>query len=972
MTRTPSTMAVLAQLGFDDVERMRAVVEPWPEEYWPMLYSAAASADPDQCLMLLADLVDAAPERVDQLLDHDRLRRNVTVVLGASDQLGKHLVQHPEQFDDLEEVPARATSWGLPELAGSGDSPQWAGDEVRRAYRDALTRIACRDLTETDPTAIVEDITAEISDLTDEVLQAGMVIARRTVGADADNVRLGVVALGKAGARELNYISDVDVLYVVAPADGASEDDATRIGTKLVGALARFCSSRTPAGTFWTLDAGLRPEGNAGPLVRTLASHQKYYERWAQNWEFQAMLKARPVAGDLELAQDFIDMIDPMVWRVSQEKGFIGESRAMRKRVVDLIPKGQADREIKLGVGGLRDVEFSVQLLQLVHGSADERLRLRGTWEALRALSRHAYIGRRDAEELAEAYDFERVLEHRVQLRRLRRTHLFPDDEAGLAHLARSTGEIVGNDSGVLVRRWKAAKGLVGRLQQRLFYSPVLEAVARLGARDRLSEAAAQDRLEFLGYLDPKAAMAHLQALTSGTSRSVEIQRQLLPAMLEWFANGANPDLGLLSFRQLSEKLGSSPWYLRALRDEGGMAEHLALVLSTSRYSVNLLQREPSGVQMLTRTSRLDPRSREEMTASMVAAASRREEPKKAMEAIRAQRRTELLRVSLADVLGRTDIDQEGRALSDIAHATIAAALTVASRGVDNAPSLGVIALGRWGGGEMAYGSDVDAMFVMGEGDAQAAGQVIANLRSMLRAPGPDPALVVDTDLRPEGRGGADVRTLSAYRSYYERWSSTWERQAMVRAAAGPGNEDLVADLMAIIDEHRWARPLTTKQVIEVRRLKARMEQERLPRGHDPKANLKLGPGGLSDVEWTVQLLQLQHAHEVRPLRTPNTMAALAAAKDADLVSAEDARILREAWQLASQVRNSVVLVRGRSTDTLPGDRRELAACAELLGYGPSQASHLLDDLAAAMRRSRRVAERLFWGEDPTQGPPAR
>ncbi|MFZ0530073.1 MAG: bifunctional [glutamine synthetase] adenylyltransferase/[glutamine synthetase]-adenylyl-L-tyrosine phosphorylase, partial [Propionicimonas sp.] len=841
-------------------------------------------------------------------------------------------------------------------------------DDLRRAYRRALLRIAARDLVAADPLAGLPDIAGELADLADATVESALALARGEVpGWEA--CRIGIIALGKTGARELNYVSDVDVLYLAEPVllpDGTPVCDsgtAVTLGTRLAGALSRVCSAHTGAGTIWPIDAALRPEGKAGPLVRTLASHRAYYEKWAKNWEFQAMLKARPMAGDLALAQDFVDMVWPMVWRVADNDQFVGETQAMRKRVISLLPAREALAEIKLGAGGLRDVEFTVQLLQLVHGRADERLRLRGTFEALTALVDHGYVGRSDGYDLGTAYRLQRLLEHRVQLYRLRRTHLMPEDEVSQRWLARSIGLA---ETKELMHLWRATTRRVLTLHQRLFYSPLLEMVARIpSAQVRLTPEAAETRLRALGYDDPKAALRHIQALSTGISRQAEIQRQLLPAMLTWFTAGPNPDHGLLAFRQISEALGSTPWYLRALRDGDLMAEHLARILASSRYAVDLLLRAPQTASLLGDPGGLGPRPEEEILAEMVTAAGRHDSEVGAIAAIRASRRSELLRLAMADLLGEIDLVTLGAALSGLAGATIDAALTVARRGVD-APPLAVIAMGRWGGRELAYSSDADAMFVVADSDdpqaTRAAVTVVSRLRALLAQPGPDPALEIDIDLRPEGKGGAIVRSLSSYRAYYERWSSTWEAQALLRAGIGAGDRELAAQLLAMVDPIRYPKTgISRSEVHEIRKLKARMEVERVPRGGDPSRHVKLGPGGLSDVEWVVQLLQLHHGAMLPGLRTTNTLEALAVATEHSLLAPDDAEALRAAWVLASRIRNAIMLLRGRAGDRLPTDVRELSAVAQVLGYAKGESSQLVEDHRRRARLARQVMDRVFW-----------
>ncbi len=989
MVRIQTTWGNLARHGFVDASLADATLQRWdlnghdPEWFVDLL---AKSADPDLALSGLDRLVESVPNLLSRLADAPVFARQLIMVLGGSSRLSQHLAAHPEHLDLLESelAPVPAAELRRAMLISVEADPDAAvpvagertGDGLRVAYRGALLRIAARDLCAPEPIEAVDGIADELSDLADAALESALAIARAKVGPDALKTRLAVVGLGKCGAQELNYISDVDVLYVAEPADGddgeplISNEQAITIATRLAAELTRICSAHTAAGTIWEVDAALRPEGKSGQLVRTLASHRVYYQKWAKTWEFQAMLKARPSAGDLDLGTQFVELLTPLVWTAAERENFVADTQAMRKRVVAHIPARNAGREIKLGEGGLRDVEFSVQLLQLVHGRVDERLRVRATLPALKALVDNGYVGREDGRTLAVSYRFLRALEHRIQLFNLRRTHVMPDNEVDLRRLGRSLGypEPVAE----LLATWRHTAQVVRRLHERLYYSPLLDAVARIPSQElRLTTAAATDRLKALGYADPTAALRHIAALSQGVTRQAEIQRQLLPAMLGWFADAPSPDHGLLAFRQVSEALGTTPWYLRALRDEGAMAARLARILASSRYAVQLLTRAPQTVQMLADDAELRPRVRSDLQAEMSAAGVRQDDSRAAVEAIRAIRRRELFRVAAADILGELDVLAVGEALSDLASATVDATLEVvrARSETQPVPEIAVIAMGRWGGRELSYASDVDAMFVMADGPAgdhdptKVAGAVITEMRRLLAQPGADPGLSVDADLRPEGKGGALVRSLTAYRNYYSRWSSTWELQALVRAEAMAGDPELGAALMAEIDARRWPEAgLTAAQLSEIRKLKARVEAERLPRGADPAKHTKLGPGGIADVEWTVQLLQLQHAHRVPALRSSQTIVALRAARDAEVIDPMDAGHLEAAWTLASRVRNQIMLMRGRGSDSLPSDNRELAGVAELLGYGPGESSHLLADYRRVTRRARLVVDRVFWG----------
>ncbi len=405
--------------------------------------------------------------------------------------------------------------------------------------------------------------------------------------------------MGKCGGQELNYVSDVDVIFVAEARDGVEEHKALQAATRVAAHMMRLCSETTAEGTIWEVDANLRPEGRNGPLVRTLSSHLAYYQRWAKTWEFQALLKARAVAGDPELGADYVDAVSPLVWQAADRENFVPDVQQMRRRVVDNIPADRIDRELKLGPGGLRDVEFAVQLLQLVHGRSDASLRSGTTLEALRALADGGYVGRADAAQLDEAYRFLRSMEHRIQLYKLRRTHLVPEGEADLRRLGRSLGMRT-DPVAELNKAWRRHASVVRRLHEKIFYRPLLDAVAQLApGESRLSAKAAAIRLEALGYADPAAALRHLEALSSGVSRKAAIQRTLLPVLLGWFADSADPDAGLLGFRKVSDALGKTPWYLRLLRDEGAAAENLARVLSAGRLAPDLLMRAPEAVAIL-------------------------------------------------------------------------------------------------------------------------------------------------------------------------------------------------------------------------------------------------------------------------------------------------------------------------------------------------------------------------------------
>ncbi|HEY3682808.1 MAG TPA: bifunctional [glutamine synthetase] adenylyltransferase/[glutamine synthetase]-adenylyl-L-tyrosine phosphorylase [Streptosporangiaceae bacterium] len=1112
--RTSTLTGRLARLGFADGDSASVLItEAGLEADSPVLDACAAAADPDQALDGLARLLAVLPDdrRADlraALDDDEGLRTRLTAVLGASVALGDHLVRHPADWRVLlgrdalrAPEPGQARTALLYAVDADPYAPEPVGDpggapngtaRLHHAYRTRVLHLAGRDLT---GATTFDAVAAELADLASAAVEAALALARAEVTGDC---RLAVIGLGKCGAGELNYVSDVDVVFVAEPRDpGVDEAAALAAATRLAAATMRICSQGPEAP--WQVDAALRPEGKAGPLVRTLDSHLAYYRRWAKTWEFQALLKARPIAGDAELGRAYADAVAPLVWQAAGRDHFVEDVQAMRRRVEENVP-GEADRQLKLGPGGLRDVEFAVQLLQLVHGRTDPKLRVAGTLDALTALGAGGYVGREDAATLAEAYRFLRGVEHLLQLHRLRRTHVVPDDQADLRRLGRAlhlrtantrtsdpvptrtgdpartgtgdsapartsdpartrtadpasrtgdpaharTGDSAqsrtgdpastrtgdpaqsrtGDPAAAFVAAWRRQAREVRRIHEKLFYRPLLRAVAQLpGDEARLTTEDARVRLEALGYTDPAGALGHIQALTSGVTRRAAIQRTLLPVLLGWFADAADPDAGLLGFRRVSDALGTTPWYLRLLRDDDAVARRLARVLASSSYATELLLRAPEAVAMLSSDTELAPRDRTALTAEAVAAARRHDDPAAAVAAVRSLRRRELLRTAVADLLNRLSVTETGNALTAVSAATITAALDVATRtitppattsttppatssgdassappptppgdasaappatspgGAPGTPStpapprtglpmrMAVIGMGRFGGHETGYGSDADVMFVYepepgadDEEAARTARAVAEETRRLLALPAPDPPLHLDADLRPEGRQGPLTRSLASYAAYYDRWSAPWESQALIRAEPVAGDPDLGARFTELIDAYRWpAHELTDAELIHIRRLKARMEAERLPRGADPATHTKLGPGGLSDVEWTVQLLQLRHAHTIPEMRTTRTLTALDAATSAGLIDPADAEILSDAWRLATRIRGGIMLTRGKAGDSIPANLRERARLAGAIGYDPADVQHMIEDYLRATRRARTVMERLFY-----------
>lgn len=969
----PQAAERIAQLGWHDHDDQAHV---------DLLWSLSRAADPDAALLALVRLAENPDAGWDELnaalLTERPLRGRLFGVLGASLALGDHLIAQPQSWKLLrgnvtlpthDQLRTKFTECVEEALADPGS----AMVRLRTLYRDQLLVLAALDLAATvedEPVVPFTVVAAHLSDLADAALGAALRVAESTVCGDKTPPRLAVIAMGKCGARELNYVSDVDVIFVAEHADTLT----TRVASEMM---------RLASEAFFQVDAGLRPEGRSGELVRTVESHIAYYQRWAKTWEFQALLKARAAVGDAELGQRYLDALMPMVWVACEREDFVVEVQAMRRRVEQLVPAEVRGREIKLGSGGLRDVEFAVQLLQLVHGRSDESLHVASTVDALTALGQGGYIGREDAANLTASYEFLRLLEHRLQLQRLKRTHLLPepDDEEAVRWLARAAHvrpDGRHDAAGVLREELRHQNLRVSQLHAKLFYQPLLESIGPAGleiAHGMTSEAA-ERQLAALGYEGPQSALKHMSALVNLSGRRGRVQSVLLPRLLNWMSYTPDPDGGLLAYRRLSEALSGESWYLATLRDKPAVARRLMHVLGTSAYVPDLLMRAPrviqdygdgpSGPHLL----ETEPAA---VARALVASAARYSDPVRAIAGARTLRRRELARVASADLLGMLEVVDVCKALTSVWVAVLQAALDAMIR--TNLPqdgkapaAIAVIGMGRLGGAELGYGSDADVMFVCepasGVEDSVAvrwATTVAEQVRTLLGTPSVDPPLEVDANLRPEGRNGPLVRTLASYAAYYGQWAQPWEVQALLRAHAVAGDAELGQRFLLMADKTRYPPDgVSSEAMREIRRIKARVDAERLPRGADPNTHTKLGRGGLADIEWTVQLLQLRHAHEIPALHTTSTLACLDAIAEADLVPADEVELLRQAWLTATRARNALVLVRGKPTDQLPGHGRQLNAVAVAAGWPTDEGGEFLDNYLRVTRRAKAVVRKVF------------
>ena len=882
---------------------------------WSVEEAVERSATPASVHVAMAQLAETHPGLCGRLDGDAALLDALVAVVGASRFLTRLLVSDPTALDVLAELDRRR-----PVTAESVE-------RLRVWQQHELLRIAARDLTGLDD---LEGVGANLAAMADQVLEASWRLGRAR-----DGGRLAVIGMGKLGGRELNYASDVDVLFV-------GEGDARPLMD-----VARTC---------FRVDADLRPEGRNGPLVRSLASYQAYWERWAQTWEFQALLKARPVAGDEALGVAFAAAAAERVWTRPFGAEELREVRSMKARAEgELARRGLPEREVKRGRGGIRDVEFAVQLLQLVHGRHDTALRSPTTLSALAELASAGYVDPADATALSDAYRFLRTVEHRLQLHDAQQVHAVPSAAGPRTALARVLGYRDGADDTALARfdaDLRRHQATVRSIHERLFFRPLLEAFTGSLA---MAPEAVETRLAAFGFTDAERTRQALAELTRGLTRSSRLMQQMLPLLLGWLSESPDPDLGLLGLRTLASGPHRASQLVGTFRDWPEAARRLSLLLGTSRLLISGFEHHPDLIAALGDDRSMEARTRDELCRRAQTALGWRDDVARRRQALHRLQRAEWVRIAARDVLGLDGVEGTASSLTSLAEAVLEAALEILEPEVPMA----VVAMGRFGGAELSYASDLDVMLVYdgstGEDFAAADQTAGALLRFVNGATPAERIATLDADLRPEGRHGPLARSLDGFRAYYERWAQTWERQALLRARPVAGDADLGRRFMDVVDGFLWGSALRDDHVREIRRMKARIERERIPAGDDPQFHLKLGRGSLSDVEWTTQLLQLRHG-----VPAPGTMAALRQLEAAGAITPADAGVLADSYRFCERTRNRWYLVKGAPGDALPARPEQLARLARSCDTTPAE---LREGYRRVTRRARQVVERLFYGQ---------
>jgi glutamate-ammonia-ligase adenylyltransferase len=1032
----PFDPAALSAQGIQDAQqaarnleliRARIGTKSFTELSPEILSLLKRTSDPDMALnhleRFLSEL-DPVAQFVEAVRSRPAVLPSLMVLFGASRFLSAHVIATAaETFSLLSNTTylAYPADRGLLEdrllsiLQGATKD-----EDLFRALRifrkREMLRIALRDLL---GSADLAETVGELSNLAEVTLQAAYEWCEDELrrkhgkplipGENGSTVPAGfaVIAMGKLGGRELNFSSDIDLMYVYT-ADGETEGVAGPEGAvtnrvtnhqyyvKLAEMASAAIGRNTADGFVFRVDLRLRPEGQRGPIAQTLGGYEIYYESWGQTWERSALIKARPVAGDEAVGREFLDRIAPFVYRKYLDFGAIVEIREMKQKInreVEL--KGRTHRDVKLGYGGIREIEFLVQALQLIYGGRDRTVRERGTMKALHALAQKGLLTYQEIADLSKAYVFLRTVEHRLQMLNDLQTQTLPTGDAELRALARRSGYLdAGRETETLLRDYaehtRKVRDIYDNLLSQAPEGPAEEETSpdfAILLDPQTGEQDARPILVRYGFRDPERAYRNIALLREGqafvhqTPRSRRVFHELFPALFREITEAPDPDMALHNLESYLASQGSWDAFQAIVRQDPRVPHALVSVFGNSEYFSRMLVRTPGIIgELLEEGEETGLGSARFFEKGLAGAVRKAATITDKLDAVRRFKHREELRIGMADLTGTIPLPAVCRTLSRLADACLGTALTLAigeterKCGIGGAcTGLAVVGAGKLGGRELIYGSDLDILFVYDEARTGAspsgltvfeflskvAEKTISYLTTMTRE---GAAYRVDTRLRPTGSKGPLVQSIEAFRNYFATQADTWERQALLHARVVAGDREAGRRLLDMLREILCRDEDPAELASSVRAMRKRMEEE-LGKEDARQYNIKQGTGGLVDIEFLAQYLQLRHGRKRPRLRVPGTINALLALKREGLLPPREYETLEASYFFLRRLESRLRVVANQSKSLLPREPEKIRSLGKRLGYEDAAVSPgeaLLADFQRIRKEVRDLYERLL------------
>ena len=862
---------------------------------------------------------------------------------------------------------------------------------IRIGLRDLLGKVGFKETVE------------DISNLADVCLQAAYEHADRElqkkfgrpVYQDANGnwieSEFAILGMGKLGGRELNYSSDIDLIYIYTSSQGetrsTSESSITSISnheyfTKLALDITKSLHEITSDGNVFRVDLELRPEGNSGEIVNSLTSCEIYYQSWGRTWERQALIKARVSAGSENLGKEFFEMIEPFIYRRSLDFEAIEEIKSMKYQINKSLKGKHSKGNIKLGFGGIREVEFTIQAYQLLLGGRDKSLRVRDSLGAMKTLYEKNILTEADHNHLREAYIFLRNLENRVQITFGLQTYLLPDNEIDLAVLARKmriAGDSQKNLADNLMKEYETHTRFVGTLFAEQFVEKekreAAETLSSEWDRSRIGEEQfTESMLAEIPFLpDPKRTYRFLKSFRDGTQfshpsvQSIQEFYSIIPKIFQQCRRVPKPDSAIENLCRFVEATGARESFLSLFQSNEKFLELLLILFGSSGMLSQILIKRPDLVDVLTDMEaiyrfKLAEKIQEDLNSALKTSPDF--ESKSLV--LRRTKQAEELRIGVRYLIKEADLAGTLKDLSNLADVFLQTVYRIAceEQKSGNHNDFCIIGMGKLGGHELNFGSDLDVLLVYDEGESDpppegfsgyysALSQMIYKLTSEMTSAGY--AYKIDTELRPEGDAGALVLSVQGYEKYFKSRARIWEQQALVRARFVAGNAEVGKKFIEAVHQFVYQDKFEYGSLIEISRLRERMEQE-LAKESTKGKNVKLGFGGLADIEFAVQIIQLMHGKKFPRLRQTNTLSALKSFVALGLIDQDMAEELQDSYLFLRNLECALRIIRQTPTNTLPKDNKELAPLARFLGYEDAeiQAGSLLIDYDRHTQRVRK------------------
>jgi glutamate-ammonia-ligase adenylyltransferase len=1001
-----------------------------------------------------------------QVLGSPTLCRALLFLLGSSQHLTTVLLSQGQAWESafLADLQASVKSADAHLVALHTqfllDCPEDAFLRGLRTYRNReYLRIGTRDLL---ALASLEETTQDLSALAEAAVQMAYAYTRAKLrtwygeavcGNSTPRRPLGFVVfgMGKLGGRELNFSSDIDLIYLyerdAGPTTGGSKGtvEPRAFFTQLAQGMTRVLSDLVSGGRVFRVDLRLRPDGMNGPIVNSLPNTLLYYESWGQTWERIALLKARPIAGNKELGEQFLQEIAPFVFRRYLDFTTIEDIKEMKARVERALRGAErSQRNVKLGRGGIREIEFVAQALQLIHAGKDPHVRERSTLRGLDRLVEGKYLAAGDRDSLRDAYRFLRQVEHKLQIVQDRQTHSLPDDDDGIRALARrlrlveqsavssqqsavssQQSAVSSQQSAVSSQRsnpgmdnsspttpnpqpltpnpqppqdevaifWSTLRthtAAVHQIFRSLFHAPETTAdgheteIAAL-FQDLHHEERTLWRLQQLGFRDLEDSYRNLRLLHDGPPHSPaspkrrKILYALAPVLFREVSHAADPDRALAMMASLIASIGARSSFLSLLRENPQTLRTLITLFGTSAYLSQTFLRRPELLDSLVRADLVHvQKGCEIMRAELAARLAEVEEFEDHLDILRRYRTEEFLRIGINDSNGLLDFTEVSRQLTDLAETCLAAAYHIARAALLRqlnlaAPpgSLAIVGMGKLGAGELNYNSDLDLIFLYDGADQDGSNEsigaqefftkLVQRLISVLQVQTREGYVYkIDTRLRPSGRSGSLVSSLASFARYHQTNSQLWERQALIKARVVAGDAELNEPIEALLEQYAYGETIDAAGVAEIDRLRTRMEQE-LAKEWQGHFNIKTGRGGIVDIEFLVQMLQLRYGQQRTALRQRATLPALEALHACGVLADDDYQILTQGYRFLRTLENRLRIEQDQPVEALESAGEQVMVLARRLGYdGEDAAARLLADYQRQREAIRACYNRLF------------